>query len=305
VDAELLLRAGAGPAVFLAIVAAVLLAGCGGEQGTSPAPETDEAATGDDMADEMPAVAGDEPEPAGLVGVWVLEGAHRLLLLAQDGRFAVDDRGVLDTDPAAGGTWALDGRTLRFANGAESAICSDGAEWSLRAGRLEDGAIETVFAAGDDPQCPVGVGTRWQWIRISPQSPSGLEVGGETPDDEGVIPDAATLRGVWLLEGTSTVLRLGDDGTYVLDDDGRLLEPADSGTFAADAGVVSLTSGPDSRRCSPGDRLVWNVRLLTGPSREDEAGLARRGDWVLRGEVEEDSCGHPVPRDGRWLLLSP
>jgi hypothetical protein len=266
-----------------------------------------------DEAQLVPTPAETEPEPdaevalpAGeLAGVWRVEGGNRLLWLGAGGRFAIDDRGLLDRRPAVVGTYELDGATIRLANG-EGDLCPPG-DWALEGELAGEGVLQTVVAEDVEGRCSVGAGTRWRWVRVSPPSPAGAALAAEGLPEDGVAPGAEALSGIWLLEGSGLLLRFAD-GTYALDDEGELPgAPADAGTVAVGAGgEITLTSGAATRRCSEGDGWVWSdVRLLAAPSRTDAAGVAQAGDWALVAAVAADDCGHRIPDGARWLRLSP
>jgi hypothetical protein len=290
--------------VHAVIVAAagLVLAGCGGStpEVAQPAPGSAEIETV--HVDEQP--SGAAPEGAEILGVWRLENGERLFWLGADGRFAIDDRGLLDTAPAAVGTYELAGATIRLENG-EGDLCPPGS-WELEATLAGDGALETVVGEDVEGRCSVGVGTRWTWLRVSPASPAGAELAAEGLEGEGAGPDAETLPGIWLLEGTGLLLRFAADGAYAFDDEGDLPgAPADAGTFAVDEDEIAFTSGAGTRRCSEGDRWVWRgTRLVTAPSESDAAGVARRGDWALLASPATDDCGRGAG-GRRWLRLSP
>jgi hypothetical protein len=299
-----------GALLALATATALAAACGGGEEDARPAEPSGETAIEREAppaGTEEPVVAGEPPGEEGLAGIWLLDGSDRLMRLSRDGTFAIDDRGTLDTEPAVAGTFALEERTVRFAS-AGSALCEEGDRWSWEAGIIEEGRMETIVREDGDGRCALGVGARLAWARVSPASPAGAGLAGSVEGVEPVSPAAEILVGIWLLEGTGVLLRLGSDGTYALDDDGELGPgPGDAGTFELDeAGTLTLTSAAGSERCAEGDRWAWQaLELLAGPSTEDAAGVAQRGDWVLLVDAARDDCGRGVPDGARWLLLSP
>jgi hypothetical protein len=285
-------------------VGMALLVGCGGDDdGEEP-----EAV----IPPEERTAEGEPPTASELAGIWWVNdpevfGGVILARFSADGMFAIDWRGLLDTTPGAAGTYEVDDSAIAFASEG-SDVCTEGDDWAWDAGIPEEGRLNVVWTEEPDEECYVGVGTQWALTRVSPSSPAGTELGGERGEDPVPPDDASTLAGIWLLEGTGQLLRLGEGRTYAIDDAGELgVDPADVGTFQLDRnGTLTFTSGPRSRDCSEGDRWVWEqVEVALGPPREVEGALAEGGDWTLRAEVTEDACDHAIADDAQWLRISP
>lgn len=103
-------------------------------------------------------------------------------------------------------------------------------------------------------------------------------------------PSMAELEGIWSRDDSRSLLRFGDDGTYALDDGGRLLaDPDESGTYSVYGSTLTLVA-ENSRHCDRGQPWEWQVELL--------------GDGRLHGIVTTAEClGRPV--DWIWTRVSP
>lgn len=238
---------------------------------------------------------GAAPTVESLAGIWIVDDDNPLLgRFSMDGSFAFDNIGTLDTDPAATGTYQIDGRIITFTNG-KSRICPEGDRYAWRAGLTEAGRLhvfheEVVDDVADDCDL-VGEQT---WTRVSPSSPFGILITATGRSEEGAPPSTeSALRGIWLLEGGGHLLRFGTDGTYAIDDTGGLgTDPDDVGTIAVDGrGGLTLTSGANSRTCAEGDQWVWKEVRLAGDS--------------LRGVVGEAACPKELGGELTWVRLSP
>jgi hypothetical protein len=261
-------------ALVAALLAAGLAIGIGAlETDTRPAAPS-----------RTPTVRGLLPTPSLLAGIWLNDGgpspgwSNLLVRFSPDGTVAFDDLGVLDTTPAVLGTYELDGRTITFSAGPRSAACTGGDTWTWEAGVPDDGRLHVVNIEDGTGNCSVGVGTEWTFTRVSPVSPATARITVPEPTGKAVPPPSeATLRGIWLLGGSGTLVRLGEDRTYALDDMGRLgISPSDVGTFQVDGRTITFTSGAGSSRCAQGDLWVWKDVDLQGR--------------VLRGVVSKDEC---------------
>lgn len=241
------------------------------------------------------APVGDAPTVESLAGIWLVDDDEPLLgRFSTDGTFAFDNIGALDTDPAAAGTYEVDGRVIRFTNG-QSRICSEGDRYAWRAGLTEAGRLHVFHEdVMDDVADDCDLVGEQTWTRVSPSSPSGILIRAAGRSEEGAPPSTeSALRGIWLLEGGGHLLRFSTDGTYALDDAGALgNDPDDVGTFAVDGqGGITLTSEADSRTCAAGDLWAWQNVRLAGPT--------------LHGVVTESACPKDVGVDLTWVRLSP
>ena len=78
----------------------------------------------DQMAvpDDARSFAGTSPRP----GIWLVDCGPRLVHLASDGTYAIDDQGSLAVGPADSGTFEQDDDTLTFTSGEDSEACEAG-----------------------------------------------------------------------------------------------------------------------------------------------------------------------------------
>jgi hypothetical protein len=241
-----------------------------------------------------PPLRGLVPTVEGLSGIWIIDDDNPLLVrFSPDGTYAFDNIGSLDADPAAAGTYEVNGRMITFTNG-RSRICPDGDRFGWRAGLTEDGRLHVVYTVvTDDVEDDCDLVGESTWTRVSPSSPAGARISAKPAGEAAPPSTESALRGIWLLEGGGHLLRFSTDGTYALDDAGALgNDPDDVGTLAVDGqGGITLTSGAESRTCAAGELWVWEqVRLAGG---------------TLRGVVAENACPNNVEVDMTWVRLSP
>lgn len=232
-----------------------------------------------------PTIGGLPPTHSRLAGIWLNDGGPSpgwetmLFRFSPDGTFAIDDQGYLDTAPAVLGTYELDGKTVTFTAGPGSRCGVEGS-WAWRAAIPEQGRLHIVFISEDTTSnCPeVGIGTEWTFTRVSPASRATGRIEFPVPTGKAIPPpDESALQGIWFLRGSGALLRLSGDGTYAIDNMGRLdTAPSDIGTFQVNGGTITFTSGAKSRGCAKGDLWVWKGVELQGES--------------LRGAVSEDEC---------------
>jgi hypothetical protein len=244
-----------------------------------------------------PYLQGLEPTAERLAGIWVIHDDNPLLVrFSPDGTYAFDNIGLLDTDPAASGTFEVSGRTITFVEG-QSRICPEGDRYGWRASVTTDGRLHVLHLSTqeviDDIPDDCDLAGESTWTRVSPSSQAGMRIPAIPQGDEAPPSSISALRGIWLLEGGGHLIRFNTDGTYALDDGGALgKDPDDVGAFEVDAqGGVTLTSGGDSRTCAEGDRSVWeNIRLAGGR---------------LRAVVADNACPTGIETDLTWIRLSP
>jgi hypothetical protein len=146
--------------VGLSVALVMVVAACGGDDDAEDAP----------AAEDPPAVVppeertaeGEPPTASELVGTWSIDDTEpeRLVRFSPDGSFAIDDRGMLDTTPAAAGNYELDGREIIFETSG-SDICVDGDSWTFEAGVPEEGRLHFVVREDAAPPCNQGVGAQW------------------------------------------------------------------------------------------------------------------------------------------------
>ncbi len=118
-------------------------------------------------------VGGSAPLPANsdealrvLDGLWLLEGGGHLLRLRPYGTYAIDDMGLLGTDPHDAGAIEVAATTLTLVSGAGSNQCAEGDRLVLRSVRIDEiGRSLRGTVVRDD--CTHATGTRATWIRLS------------------------------------------------------------------------------------------------------------------------------------------
>lgn len=300
------MRSGVLSSVALAGLLALTSVACGGGPGDTQAAaavqcdereggagdeDTQGAALppGGETDQDGPGIHGAPPTTENLIGIWHNQSAEEASLLVQfgpDGTYAIDHHGELDTRPYSFGTYEVEGRTVSFAGSA--------GEWEWEAAIPEDGWLLTLSIR--DNTGDLAPGTEWTWVRVSPGSPAGAQITAPAASGEGVPPSEEwQLSGIWLLEGTGQLLRFSTDGTYALDDRGRLRgDPNDQGTFEVDGkGTIMLTSGAQSHTCAEGTSWVWkDVRVIVSIG-------------TLRGVVTKDDGKRDLGPDMTWVRLSP
>jgi hypothetical protein len=109
-----------------------------------------------------------EPEEAleVLDGLWLLEGGGHLLRLRPYGTYAIDDTGLLGTDPYDAGEIEVAGSTLTLVSAAGSNRCSAGDRLVLSSVRVDEiGRSLRGRVIRDD--CSHRIGVRPVWMRLS------------------------------------------------------------------------------------------------------------------------------------------
>jgi hypothetical protein len=101
-----------------------------------------------------------------LDGLWLLESGGHLLRLRPYGTYAIDDMGLLGSDPYDAGAIEVEGTTLTLVSGAGSKRCAEGDRLVLRSVRIDEiGRSLRGTVVQDD--CSHATGTRPTWIRLS------------------------------------------------------------------------------------------------------------------------------------------
>ncbi len=101
-----------------------------------------------------------------LDGLWLLESGGHLLRLRPYGTYAIDDMGLLGSDPYDAGAIEVAGTTLTLVSGAGSNRCAEGDRLVLRSVRIDEiGRSLRGTVVHDD--CSHATGTRPTWIRLS------------------------------------------------------------------------------------------------------------------------------------------
>ena len=101
-----------------------------------------------------------------LDGLWLLERGGHLLRLRPYGTYAIDDTGVLGTDPYDAGAIEVEGTTLTLVSGAGSNRCGEGDRLVLRSVQIDEIGRSLRGTVVDD-DCSHGIGARPTWIRLS------------------------------------------------------------------------------------------------------------------------------------------
>ena len=99
-----------------------------------------------------------------------------------------------------------------------------------------------------------------------------------TTSGVGRVPTEEELYGIWWLPDKH-LFRWNADGSYAVDDDGRLvaINPDDTGTFVLSGSTLMMESGPTSALCTEGDPWTVEVQLLDDSilfGRDTEVGCA-------------------------------
>lgn len=229
-----------------------------------------------------------------LNGTWLLVENTRwpglLVQFSTDGMFAIDDRGILATSPAARGTFELDGDTITFTSEG-SDICINGDSWEWKASLTATGRLDIVHTEEAADPCRNPNGTEWTLVRVSPP-PSAAILGIEIPDSpEGRPPTPGELAGIWFpVEAPGILFSFTPAGAFAVDNHGLLVtNPAIRGTHELEDGRISFTiEGGDA--CAFGDSWVWRARLSE--------------DGLLRIKHTKEASGNcRTPRGTEWTLI--
>lgn len=128
-------------------------------------------------------------------------------------------------------------------------------------------------------------GEVWSLTRVSPVSPAGTAMRSAFPSKEPRVVDTTVdLTGVWLLQGTGTVLAVSSAGRYVVDDVGTSSEKEE--------GAVSLR----------GSEVLFTA--LDDPDCATRYSMVRTGGNVLEASLAVDSCGRLGDSSDTWIRLN-
>jgi hypothetical protein len=281
------IRDGKGPRIrrlTLVMGVALFATACGGGTGQDPGVEA------------SPPPVGKAPTVVDLNGIWLqVEDSSELGLLVQfrpDGRFAIDNRGQLHSEPAVRGTHRVDGDTITFTIAGGDA-CTSGDSWAWRASLPENGRLKIVHTEEATGECLVPSGTEWTLIRVMPRTyvegSAAIRAITDSGPAEGRRPTASELAGIWF-SPESPLVALGGDGTFVIDNKGNLeTDPAVRGTFEVNGDTSTFTIG-GGHACVPGDSWTWQTSL-------SEDGLLH----IVHGEEASGNCREP--RGTEWTLI--
>lgn len=267
------------------VVGALVLAACGGAcADAEPGPEA------------SPAVEGEPPTLFDLSGIWLqVEDPNNLGVLVQFSSglsFAIDDRGQLDTNPAAAGSFQLDERAITFTSEG-SDLCTEGDSWGWQANVLEAGRLHVVHTEEGAGPCRIALGTEWTLIRVSPGSPDsiGITAPGQA---EGRPATATDLAGIWLRASSDLMTRFSSDGGFAMDNHGNLgTGPAIVGTYKLDGRVIIIKVGEGSV-CPTGDSWKWRASVPT----------EGRLDTLLT-DAGTGNCFEPPGTEWTFIRVSP
>jgi hypothetical protein len=235
---------------FVSLVLVAALTGCAPV--ASPTPSAMPSGSESAAASPTATVEGTAPTAEALLGIWLLQLGDTLMRLSADGTFVINNGEPLAVDPDRTGTYSIEGMTMRFVQEAK-ADCPGGSVDVWTVGLLEDGLLRGMII---ESPCPPGPGAHGDWVRVSPDSVLERDV---TPGiGSPTVASAGNIIGhVWIVDGTSTLLSLYDDGTYAWDDRGLLdTRPADAGRWELNGQSLSLISGTASEICADGDSVV-------------------------------------------------
>jgi hypothetical protein len=218
-----------------------------------------------------------------LRGVWFEEDGSHLLSIGPDGSYALDDSGLLDTDPDDVGTVEIDeDGSIRFVSGEGSRECSPGDAWVWGSAELAQAGLLPVAEA--NASCPAGVQGPSRWGLVGTRSPVRDPVPGPS-EVAGRPVTEADLIGFWDNPLGPGLFRFSADGTFAGYLPERLEgEPLLAGTWEVRGGrirqVYQSTSSPG---CAPGDVAVVEAEVV-----ELDDGIA------LRTTVRR-ICGEMLP----------
>lgn len=231
-----------------------------------------------------------------LTGIWWLVSGNReaypggrfplLYRFSADGTFAMDYSGQLDWHPAAQGTYEVNGDTVVLTT-SRSQRCAATMTFP------QEGGLNLVFTEDEDFACASGSGSDFNFTRVSPGTRGSERIRALADAEQGTPPVRINNRvqGIWLLEGTDFLLRIGFDG-YAIADQGRLgTDPNDVGTIETDGeGTLTFTSGAGSPTCAEGTVTEWENVLVN--------------DDALAANIPADACGGPPEGRRSWVQIS-
>jgi hypothetical protein len=263
-------------AVVISVLAFTAFQALDGDAKTAPA-NPGPSASVDPEADYL---VGSAPTAESLAGIWRVDNGTTLLRFSADGEISFDDRGQLFADPAATGTYVLDGDRINITVDGGAADCA-GQEIAMRASLPEQGSARVVHTKQGSGACMPEQTGRWVLEQVLPTSEilAGLEMPAK--GDWKPAPDASSMYGVWLAQGGGHVLELAVDGTYTVA--GPTGAVADTGqwTLSGERPQLTLVSAVGSPDCDGGDRLVLRNVGQIDPG----------GTTGMRGTVQQNACG--------------
>ncbi len=230
-----------------------------------------------------------------LVGYWANTGGYTSLFVdfRRDGTFTIGNTGRLGAGAFNVGTYEqIDDTTIGFAVPEQAGECA-GFAWTWDVSLTDAGVMASAIGCG-------GSESRWQWTRISPASAAGL---GLRPGEADVEPSTPTTSrdvvGIWLRLGTSTVVVIDSDGSYLVTTSGDSLAPDDAGRIEVGSGGEITFVSDGSGDCVAGETWTW-------------AGVSTASDLLREGNprgttlrsTESPVCGSAAGGTV-WRLVSP
>jgi hypothetical protein len=281
------LAAVAAAAVVIPILGVAAFQSLGDDTKTAP-PASSVTTTSPNPDDAF--LTGSAPTPDLLTGVWRVDNTYSLVQFATDGAFRLTDRGRLFADPAVQGTWVIAGDLITVSVEGGTAGCA-GQTWTVLASVPKPGILRFVQDQAASPSCSYGPGERRALQQVLPTNNewlAALDLSTEGPWKPPADRNAS-LYGDWMAEGGGHVLELAPGGVYYVADESG--EAVDSGQWSKRGSQLSLTSSTASGECTNGDRLTWGGLELANP-----------GTSVMRGSVEQNTCG-AAWASKVWILL--
>lgn len=115
------------------------------------------------------------PTEGAVPGIWLRQGSGQLLRLSSAGTYAVDDGGLLGTDPNDTGVYEIDGDTITYTS-AGSATCTAGDTQMWEGIAIDDVRLhedhgsyaKTLHTTAGEPDCGAHFAGDQTWLRISP-----------------------------------------------------------------------------------------------------------------------------------------
>lgn len=269
----------AAAVVLVPIVAMAIARSTGDDDTTRPVgPVTPTATAIRAPADQW--LTGESPTRDLVQGVWREDDGNLSIRFSPSGSVQFDEFGQLFGDPGFEGTYQITGDVISIHVDGGGAGCT-GADFAMRASLPEPGMMRFVPTDAGTRQCTMAqVGVWGTWEQVLPAGPvfEGLKFPDKLPWQ--LLPDRASLIGMWAAEGGGYALEIDRDGSYYLVDGSA--KPIDHGQWSYRNARLALTSSADSVECSKGDQVVVRDVEQVNPG---------TGTVGMQWTVEQNTCG--------------
>lgn len=228
---------------------------------------------------------GSPPTPEQLDGAWRVDNGRILVHFAQPNRISFDDTGRLFTNPAITGTYELAGDAITVTVDGGRIDCAD-STFGMRASVARGDRVRVVHTEPAISNCITSTG-RWI-LEVLPMPTFDLS-SATTRSDWQTGTDVADLYGDYVVEGSSYMLELAPDKSYVVAGDSG--EYVDQGQWSMRGTELTLTSSAAAGDCLQGDQLVLGdlEHYIAEP-------------FALRGTVRRNDCGGEWASEVWWML---